>query len=227
MDIPTRSILNLNKRSSTFALPCLCLASPFPPLFTEIPPQDNIATSIDASHTEPASWHQPIDYPAFEPPLSTDLMTSVALTGTNHAEDQPVHLRVVKTRKYVEELDRARARDEKANVAIGAGSKAVQTCAKNTGGGEEVVVVGEEKKMRSEHVRVNVGQYAGLLGRACPAGVYEYVDQEGSEVESGEGWMGKKLVINSQVRFFSLLEPSFSGTLMIGGRIVYIVNFAM
>lgn len=56
-----------------------------------------------------------------------------------------------------------------------------------------------------DHVRINVDEYAGLLGRACPAGVYEYVD-----VEQGEGdgekakgendgsWNGKKLVINAQ-----------------------------
>jgi electron-transferring-flavoprotein dehydrogenase len=74
----------------------------------------------------------------------------VALTGTNHAEDQPVHLRIGKS---------------------------------------------ETKK----HVQVNVGEYAGLLGRACPAAVYEYVEAEGKEAED-EGWDGKKLVINSQVR---------------------------
>lgn len=139
------------------------------------------------------SWHQPIDYPPFEPPLSTDLMTSVALTGTNHAEDQPVHLRVVKTREFINQLGRMRSGDEGANLAIGAGSKAVETCAKNS------AEVEEEKKTRCEHVKVNVEQYAGLLGRACPAGVYEYVDQDGAEAESGEGWKGKKLVINSQV----------------------------
>ncbi|PPQ81686.1 hypothetical protein CVT24_002921, partial [Panaeolus cyanescens] len=53
--------------------------------------------SLDSTHTSPASQFQPIEYPPFEAPLSTDLMTSVALTGTNHEEDQPVHLRVVKT----------------------------------------------------------------------------------------------------------------------------------
>ncbi|KAF9446173.1 hypothetical protein P691DRAFT_794837 [Macrolepiota fuliginosa MF-IS2] len=93
-----------------------------------------ILSSLDSSHTEPASWHQPIDYPPFEPPLSTDLMTSVALTRTNHTEDQPVHLRVG------------------ANLAVGAGSKAVETCSKDNAGVEE------EKKTRSDHVKVNVGE---------------------------------------------------------------------
>jgi electron-transferring-flavoprotein dehydrogenase len=77
----------------------------------------------------------------------------VALTGTNHAEDQPVHLRI-------------------------------------------------GKDARQKHVEVNVGEYAGLLGRACPAAVYEYVEAEGKEAE--EGWGGKRLVINSQVRSFAV-----------------------
>jgi len=106
----------------------------------------------DAQHTQPASRFKPIEYPAPQPPLATDLLTSVALTGTNHAEDQPVHLRLW-----------------------------------------------EGKDMRKRHVEVNVREYAGLLGRACPAAVYEYVEGEGKEVEE-EGWDGKKLVINSQVR---------------------------
>lgn len=105
----------------------------------------------DAQHTQPASRFKPIEYPPPQPPLSTDLLTSVALTGTNHAEDQPVHLRLQ-------------------------GGKAV----------------------RKRHVEVNVRDYGGLLGRACPAAVYEYVEGEGKEVEE-EGWDGKKLVINSQV----------------------------
>jgi len=110
----------------------------------------------DAAHTGKAENFKPIDYPPFEAPLSTDLMTSVSLTGTNHAEDQPVHLLVHKP----EEVTEGTAR-------------------------------------RTEHVKRNVEEFAGLLGRACPAGVYEYVDVEG--VEDGP-WDGKKLVINSQVR---------------------------
>ncbi|KAJ6560763.1 hypothetical protein DFH09DRAFT_1482315 [Mycena vulgaris] len=38
----------------------------------------------------------PIMYPAFEPPLSTELMSGVALTGTNHAEGEAAHLRVMR-----------------------------------------------------------------------------------------------------------------------------------
>jgi electron-transferring-flavoprotein dehydrogenase len=122
----------------------------------------------DAQHTQKAFRFKPIIYPAPQPPLSTDLLTSLALTGTNHAEDQPVHLRVLKE------------------------------------GTTE-----ESKDLRRQHVRENVGEYAGLLGRACPAAVYEYVDDESSVGMDGEGWGGKKLVINSQVRFASFAsEPS-------------------
>lgn len=136
----------------------------------------NTAKLGDAAHTKRASECAPIVYPPFEPPLSTDLLTSLALTGTNHAEDQPVHLRV---RRYAE-------------GAADAGSGAKE----GTGAAERFE---ESRAARREHVRVNVGEYAGLLGRACPAQVYEYVEDESAQGEDGEGWGGKKLVINSQV----------------------------
>ncbi|KAJ7907085.1 FAD/NAD(P)-binding domain-containing protein [Mycena leptocephala] len=125
-------------------------------------------TSPDALATLPASACKPIEYPQFEPPLSTDLMSSVALTGTNHGEGEAVHLR---------------------------GENA-----------EEDVDVQETPARRRAHVQANVGTYAGLLQRACPAGVYEYVpDDEGKVVPGNagvdgeaEGWEGTKLVINSQ-----------------------------
>ncbi|KIY53150.1 hypothetical protein FISHEDRAFT_33898 [Fistulina hepatica ATCC 64428] len=110
---------------------------------------DKYAKSVDSLATESASSHKPIEYPPFEPPLSTDLMTSVSLTGTNHEEDEPVHLK-----------------DCNSTAAA-----------------------------RREHVKVNVGTYAGLLARACPAGVYEYVETENA---SDETWERKKLVINAQ-----------------------------
>lgn len=96
--------------------------------------------------------HTPPEYPAFDPAISTDLLTSVSLTGTNHAEDQLSHLRVRKAGQGLLE---------------------------------------ESEEDRKEHVRVNEDKYAGLLGRACPAGVYEYVDHQ--------------LVINSQVSLSSFL----------------------
>ncbi|KIO16206.1 hypothetical protein M407DRAFT_233012 [Tulasnella calospora MUT 4182] len=116
----------------------------------------------DADHTQPAKNFKLIEYPPFEPPLSTDLLTSLALTNTNHEEQTPVHL----------QLPYAPLGDTP-----------------------------ETREARRQHVEKNVGEFAGLLGRACPDGVYEYVDQEEGEGEKGmedEGWAGKKLVINSQ-----------------------------
>lgn len=130
----------------------------------------NATPSFDSAHTEPASKHKPIKYPPFEPPLSTDLMTSVMLTATNHVEDQVPHLRVTTMKDYIKEW---------------------------YGEGEEGEL--DVKARRRKHVEVNVGEYAGLLGRACPAGVYEYVDDEASKIsKDGEGAKGKKLVINAQ-----------------------------
>ena len=130
----------------------------------------------DAAHTKRASECKPIEYPPFQPPLSTDLLTSLALTGTNHAEDQPIHLRI---RRYA-----------KQNTAGTEGEKPSL---------EQEEEYTEGNAVKREHVRRNVGEFAGLLGRACPAQVYEYVDDEASQGEDGEGWGGKKLVINSQV----------------------------
>ncbi|KIM20950.1 hypothetical protein M408DRAFT_29932 [Serendipita vermifera MAFF 305830] len=117
----------------------------------------------DAGHTAKASEFKPIEYPAPEAPLSTDIMTSVSLTSTNHAEEQPVHLQLPYTNVY------------------------------GDNGGDNLEKLAEEA--RTQHVKTNVGEFAGLLGRACPAGVYEYVDAEKGEPGS---WEGKKLVINSQ-----------------------------
>jgi electron-transferring-flavoprotein dehydrogenase len=160
-------------------------------MFKPTPLQDK-TSSLDSSFTEKADLHTPINYPPFEAPLSTDLMTSVALTGTNHAEDQPVHLRVVKTKDFVKGIE------ESQNFAVGAGVNALKAEAEIEAVAEDEVEA--ERKRRIEHVKVNVGEYAGLLQRACPAGVYEYIDVEGSgNTPEGDAWQGKKLVINSQV----------------------------
>jgi len=47
-----------------------------------------------ADHTslEQANRSKPIDYPKPDGQISYDLLTSVALTGTNHESDQPAHL---------------------------------------------------------------------------------------------------------------------------------------
>jgi electron-transferring-flavoprotein dehydrogenase len=53
-----------------------------------------IACTLAGDHTllKPASSAKPIDYPKPDGKISFDLLTSVALTGTNHDDDQPPHL---------------------------------------------------------------------------------------------------------------------------------------
>lgn len=101
----------------------------------------------DYQATKPASNFKPIEYPSPDGELSFDILTSVARTGTNHTENQPVHL---------------------------------------------VVTDGDYAR----HTRENAGPYAGLLNKACPAGVYEYVDV--AEAGGEEHADGKRFVINSQ-----------------------------
>lgn len=48
----------------------------------------------DAASLEPASRHRKIDYPKPDGVLTFDRLSSVFLSGTNHEEDQPVHLQV-------------------------------------------------------------------------------------------------------------------------------------
>lgn len=141
----------------------------------------NTTRRLDAEHTLTASHFKPIAYPPPQPPLSTDLLTSLTLTGTNHAEDQPVHL-----------------------------------CIRKDGV--------EDVSLRKEHVRRNVGEYAGLLQRACPAGVYEYIEDEAASKE--EGWDGKKLVINAQVSGFEFYTFGGIDHLARRCRIVSIASFA-
>ena len=49
-------------------------------------------TGADYSKLKPASDCEPINYPKPDGKTSFDLLTSVALTGTNHEADQPAHL---------------------------------------------------------------------------------------------------------------------------------------
>lgn len=49
----------------------------------------------DAASTEPASKHKPIDYPKPDGKLSFDKLSSVFISNTNHAEDQPAHLKLL------------------------------------------------------------------------------------------------------------------------------------
>ncbi|KAJ2655871.1 hypothetical protein IWW48_005309 [Coemansia sp. RSA 1200] len=94
----------------------------------------------DHAMLQPASMHEPIDYPKPDNKITFDILTSVSRTGTNHAEDQPVHLRL---------------------------------------------------KDKTVEVSENLPVYAGPEQRFCPAGVYEYVDDEASPGK-------KRFQINSQ-----------------------------
>ena len=92
----------------------------------------------DHEQTERADLHKPIDYPAPDGVITFDRLTSVAYSFTNHAEDQPGHLKV---------LDR-------------------------------------DLQRRSE-----LEVYGGPSTRYCPAGVYEWLAEEGED---------PKFVINAQ-----------------------------
>jgi len=49
----------------------------------------------DAQATEPASRHKPIAYPRPDGVLSFDKLSSVFISNTNHAEEQPAHLKLI------------------------------------------------------------------------------------------------------------------------------------
>lgn len=56
--------------------------------------------STDADATKQASQCEKIEYPKPDGVISFDIMTSVSRTGTNHEEDQPVHLQVADWDKH-------------------------------------------------------------------------------------------------------------------------------
>ncbi|KAG9065417.1 hypothetical protein KI688_002742 [Linnemannia hyalina] len=98
-------------------------------------------TTPDHERLRVATNAQKIDYPKPDGVISFDLLTSVSRTGTNHAENQPVHLRL---------------------------------------------------KDKDVPVERNLKIYDGPEGRFCPAGVYEFVEDESGPAGA------KRLQINSQ-----------------------------
>ena len=94
----------------------------------------------DHAATKPADQCTKIEYPKPDGEISFDILTSVSRTGTNHEEDQPVHLKV-------EDWE--------------------------------------------EHARKEWPVYKGVENRFCPAGVYEYVEDESKDV-------GMRFQINAQ-----------------------------
>ncbi|KAK5108948.1 hypothetical protein LTR62_007663 [Meristemomyces frigidus] len=96
--------------------------------------------SGDHLATKPADQCKKITYPKPDNAISFDILTSVSRTGTNHEEDQPVHLQV-------QDYDR--------------------------------------------HTDLDYPKYQGIENRFCPAGVYEYVEDESKK-------HGVRFQINSQ-----------------------------
>ncbi|KEF60410.1 electron-transferring-flavoprotein dehydrogenase [Exophiala aquamarina CBS 119918] len=94
----------------------------------------------DNEATKPADQCKKIEYPKPDGEITFDILTSVSRTGTNHEEDQPVHLQV---------------KDWEAHAA------------------QEWPV------------------YKGVENRFCPAGVYEYVEDESKDI-------GVRFQINAQ-----------------------------
>ncbi|KAI5811625.1 hypothetical protein DFH27DRAFT_597360 [Peziza echinospora] len=110
--------------------------------------------STDYDATKLAADSKKIEYPKPDGKLSFDILTSVSRTGTNHEEDQPVHLVVGDT----------------------AGGK----------GGD----VQREREWR-KHAEKEWPRFKGLEARFCPAAVYEYVEDEKSE-------LGVRFQVNAQ-----------------------------
>lgn len=92
----------------------------------------NVPWTIHLKHAdheclEPAAQHKPIDYPKPDGKISFDRLSSVFISNTNHAENQPIHLTL---------------------------------------------------KDAAIPVSLNLKTYAGPKQRYCPAGVYEYVEND-------------------------------------------------
>ena len=94
----------------------------------------------DAAATKTADQCPKIEYPKPDGEISFDILTSVSRTGTNHEEDQPVHLQV---------------------------------------------------KDWDEHTQMEWPKYKGVENRFCPAGVYEYVEDDNKD-------LGVRFQINAQ-----------------------------
>ncbi|RMZ91153.1 hypothetical protein DV736_g1597, partial [Chaetothyriales sp. CBS 134916] len=94
----------------------------------------------DYASTKKADEYKKIEYPKPNGEITFDILTSVSRTGTNHEEDQPVHLQVADW---------------------------------------------------DAHAQKDYPPYKGIENRFCPAGVYEYVEDESKD-------LGVRFQINSQ-----------------------------
>ncbi len=101
-----------------------------PWLGVQAPPWTLHRPKADHLYLKPAAECEPLVYPRPDGKLTFDRLTSVFLSNTNHAEDQPAHLTL---------------------------------------------------KDPAVPVQVNLAKYAGPESRYCPAAVYEFVDDGGTE----------------------------------------------
>lgn len=96
--------------------------------------------TTDSASTKPADQCPKIEYPKPDGEITFDILTSVSRTGTNHEEDQPVHLQV---------------------------------------------------KDWEAHAQKEWPKFKGVENRFCPAGVYEYVEDDTKDI-------GVRFQINAQ-----------------------------
>ena len=99
---------------------------------------------IDSKATKPAAECKELEYPKPDGKLTFDLLSSVALTGTNHEADQPPHLTLMDD-NVPEAVNQVRISFHSSFTLI------------------EILTASSEQ-----------AKYAGPEGRFCPAGVYEY-----------------------------------------------------
>ena len=101
-----------------------------PRLGIKSPPWTLHRKQADHLYLKPAAECKPIAYPKPDGKLSFDRLSSVFVSNTNHAENQPPHLTL---------------------------------------------------KDATVPVRINLAKFAGPESRYCPAGVYEFVAENGAE----------------------------------------------
>lgn len=144
---------------------------------------------LDAAQLKPAKDCTPIEYPKPDGKISFDLLSSVALSGTNHEHDQPPHLTLkddsVPVARNLSIYDGPEQRFCPAgmyrmHLFLSAASSIVTNCC-------------------TQQRIINVSVYPNRLSYSssvlpnclsCPTGVYEYVP-----LESGDGM---RLQINAQ-----------------------------
>ena len=101
-----------------------------PKLGFKAPPWTLHRAKADHLYLKPAAESEKIAYPKPDGKLTFDRLSSVFVSNTNHAENQPAHLTL---------------------------------------------------KDKSVPVQINLSRYAGPESRYCPAAVYEFVDDNGTE----------------------------------------------